>query len=145
MTYYGLNIFEKQVMIKKHKTIANKKVLNATPNEYDGIKFKSKLETYVYKQLKAHNLKADYEPISFELLPAFNFLGKKYRAVTYTPDFVGDNFIIEAKGYPNDAWPLKWKWFCWYLLNHNLAEKYTLYVVHSVKETNQAIEKIKEL
>lgn len=48
---------------KKKKTI-NQKVKNATPNIYDGIEFKSKLETYVYKQLKAHNLKAEYEPIN---------------------------------------------------------------------------------
>lgn len=82
----------------RKKKITNKKVKNATPNIYDGIKFRSQLETYVYKQLKAHNLKAEYEPIKFELIPSFVFCGKKIRAMTYTPDFVGDNFIIEAKG-----------------------------------------------
>ena len=25
--------------------------------------------------------------------------------MTYTPDFVGNNFIIEAKGRPNDVFP----------------------------------------
>ena len=62
----------KQRKTKRKKTI-NQKVKNATPNIYDGIEFKSKLETYVYKQLKAHNLKAEYEPIKFELIPAFTF------------------------------------------------------------------------
>lgn len=91
---------KKRITRKKKE---NKKVRNATENVYDGITFKSKLETYVYKQLKAHNLKAEYEPIKFELIPAFTFCGKKIRAMTYTPDFVGDNFIIEAKGKPNDV------------------------------------------
>ena len=107
----------KQRKTKRKKTI-NQKVKNATPNIYDGIKFKSKLETYVYKQLKAHNLKAE---------------------------FVGDNFIIEAKGKPNDVWPYKWKWFMWYLLNKGLAEKYKLFVVHNHKETDECIRRIQEL
>ena len=89
--------------LKRKKTTENKKVRNATENVYDGITFKSKLETYVYKQLKAHNLKAEYEPIKFELIPSFVFCGEKIRAMTYTPDFVGDYFIIEAKGKPNDV------------------------------------------
>ena len=37
---------------RKRKTSQNKKVKNATPNVYDGIQFKSQLETYVYKQLR---------------------------------------------------------------------------------------------
>lgn len=127
---------------RKRKTSQNKKIKNATPNVYDGIQFKSQLETYVYKQLKAHNLKAEYEPIKFELIPSFTFCGKKIRAMTYTPDFVGDNFIIEAKGRPNDVWPYKWKWFMWSLLNKGLAEKYKLFVVHNHKETDECIRRI---
>ena len=130
---------------RKRKTSQNKKVKNATPNVYDGIQFKSQLETYVYKQLKAHNLKAEYEPIKFELIPSFTFCGKKIRAMTYTPDFVGDNFIIEAKGRPNDVWPYKWKWFMWSLLNKDLADKYKLFVVHNHKETDECIRRIQEL
>lgn len=130
---------------RKSNKKENKKVKNATPNTYNGIQFKSQLETYVYKQLKAHSLKADYEPIKFELIPSFVFCGKKIRAMTYTPDFVGDNFIIEAKGRPNDVWPYKWKWFMWSLLNRGLAEKYKLFVVHNHKETDKCIEDILKL
>ena len=32
--------------------------------------------------------------------------GKKIRAITYTPDFIGDGFIIECKGRPNESLPL---------------------------------------
>ena len=36
--------------MRQKKSIAQKgKVRNATPNEYDGIKFRSKLETYTYR------------------------------------------------------------------------------------------------
>ena len=106
----------KQRKTKRKKT-TNQKVKNATPNIYDGI----------------------------ELIPAFTFCGKKIRAMTYTPDFVGDNFIIEAKGRPNDVWPYKWKWFMWSLLNKGLAEKYKLFVVHNHKETDECIRRIQEL
>lgn len=125
---------------RKKKT--NQKIKNATPNEYDGIKFKSKLETYVYKQLKAHNLFVEYEPIKFILIPSFTFCGKKIRAMTYTPDFVGNNFIIEAKGKPNDVFPYKWKWFMWTLLNRGLAERYKLFIVHNHKEVDNCIQQI---
>ena len=45
----------------RRKKQLNSKVRNATPNEYDGIKFRSKLETYTYKKLKEANIMADYE------------------------------------------------------------------------------------
>lgn len=131
--------------IKRKKVSQNKKVKNATQNVFDGITFRSKLETYTYKQLKAHDLKADYEPFAFELIPAFTFCGKKIRAMTYTPDFVGDNFIIEVKGFPNDVWPYKWKWFMWALLNKGLADKYKLFVVHTQKEVDECVKQIQEL
>lgn len=101
--------------MKRQRKKKEGKVRNATPNEYDGIKFRSKLETYTYKKLKEANIMADYEMHRYELLPAFTFNNKKYRAMTYLPDFVGDNFVIECKGYPNEAWPLREKLFRYYL------------------------------
>lgn len=127
----------------KKKTITNKKVRNATPNEYDGIKFKSKLETYVYKQLKAHNLKAEYEPTKYELLPAFIFKEKKIRPITYTPDFVNDKFIIECKGYPNEKFPLKLKLFYYYLLNNNI-NNINYYIVKNKKDVDNLVKQLKD-
>lgn len=126
----------------------NKKVRNATPNIYDNIKFRSLLETYVYKQLKVNNIKAEYEPNKFVLVPAFTFCGKKFREITLTPDFIGDNFIIEAKGHPNDAFPMKWKMFLYHLLNNEQAKKYInhkLFIVHNHKEVDESIKRIQEL
>lgn len=105
------------------------KVKNATPNIYDGIKFRSKLETYTYKKLKEANIIADYEMHRYELQPAFTYKGEKLRKISYKPDFVGDGFIIECKGHPNDAWPLREKLFKYYLYSNNIDIDF--YVVHT--------------
>lgn len=135
------------MLLKKTKKLKskNKKVKNATPIVIDGIQFKSKLEGYVYTELKKNKLVAEYEPIKFELMPAFQFQSKKLRCMTYTPDFVGKNFIIEAKGRPNDVFPYKWKWFMYYLKNNGLEDKYKLFIVHNHKELDECIRRIQEL
>ena len=129
------------LFVRRKSTKKQGKVKNATPNEYDGIKFRSKLETYTYKKLKEAKIKADYEKHRFELLPAFTFGEKKYRPMTYLPDFVGDGFIIECKGYPNEAWPLREKLFRYYLYSNKLDIDF--YVVHTWKEVDELIKKLK--
>lgn len=129
--------------MKTKKTLQKTKgrIKNATPNEYDGIKFKSKLETYTYKKLKEANIHADYEQHRYELLPAFTFGNKKYRPMTYLPDFVGETFIIECKGFPNEAWPLREKLFNYYLYQHNSDMKF--YIVHTQKQVDELIKELK--
>lgn len=78
----------------------------------------------------------------YELLPAFIFNNKKYRAMTYLPDFVGDNFIIECKGYPNEAWPLREKLFRYYLYSNDIQVDF--YIVHNQKEVDELIKKLKK-
>lgn len=118
------------------------KIRNATPNELDGIKFRSKLETYTYKKLKEANINAEYESHKYELLPAFVFHGEKVRAITYLPDFVGKDFIIECKGFPNDAFPLKEKLFKRLLVD--ISPNCMYYVVHTQKEVNTLVEQLKQ-
>lgn len=113
------------------------KIRNATPNELDGIKFRSKLETYTYKKLKEANINAEYEKHKYELLPAFIFHGEKVRAITYLPDFVGDNFIIECKGFPNDSFPIKAKLFKHLLVD--ILPNHMYYIVHNQKEVDNLI------
>jgi len=127
--------------IRKKKQSKNKKVRNATKKTVDGIDFKSKLEVYCYEQLKSNNIKAEYEKTKFELIPAFTYDNRKVRKMTYTPDFVGKDFVIECKGNPNDAFPLRWKIFKWYLYNNNI--QYNLYLPRSKKQIDETIEKIK--
>ena len=126
--------------VKRKKTTQNKKVQNATPNVYNGIKFRSKLETYTYKKLEQAKINAVYEMHRFGLIPAFTFLGKKIRAMTYLPDFVGDNFIIECKGFSTDTWPLREKLFKYKLFLTN--DNRHFYVVHNQKEVDECINQI---
>ena len=128
---------------KTTNKVVNKKVRNATPTEIDGIKFRSKLEAFTYQQLKHNNIPAGYEPVKFVLIQPFEFKDEKIRAMTYTPDFVGENFIIECKGMPNETFPYKWKWFKWHLKEYHLDKLYKLYLVHNQKEVLSMIEELK--
>ena len=125
------------------KRSQNKKIKNATPIEADGIKFRSKLELYTYKKLKEANIVTEYEQHKYELLPAFVFHGKKIRAMTYVPDFVGKGFIIECKGFANDAFPLRKKLFEFWLSVHEPETQY--HVVRTQKEVDQLVETLKSL
>lgn len=125
------------------KRSQNKKIKNATPIEADGIKFRSKLELYTYKKLKEANIVTEYEQHKYELLPAFVFHGKKIRAMTYLPDFVGKGFIIECKGFANDAFPLRKKLFEFWLSVHEPETQY--HVVRTQKEVDQLVENLKSL
>lgn len=128
-------------MKQKKKAKSKGLVKNATPNIFDGIKFRSKLETYTYKKLKEAKIYAEYEKHKFELLPAFTFHGSKVRAITYLPDFIGKNFIIECKGFSNDAFPLKEKLFKYLLLS--ILPNTVYYVVHTQKQVDELINKLK--
>lgn len=119
----------------------NKKVRNATPTEIDGIKFRSKLEAYTYTLLKKNKINAEYEKHKYELIPAFTYMGEKIRAITYTPDFVGDTFIIECKGFPNETFPIKWKLFK-FILNQKNDQTKHLYIVHSQKEVQSVVDQL---
>lgn len=119
------------------------KVKNVQPNVYEGIRFRSKLETYTYKKLKEANILADYEPTHFMLIPKFEYQGEKVRAMTYLPDFVGKDFIIECKGVIGDAFPLRWKIFKYTLMNSN--SNYKLYLVRNKKQVDELINSLKKL
>jgi hypothetical protein len=127
---------------------------------YDGITFASGLEKYMYKVLKQAEIYAEYESQSFELLPSFNFKNdcierqsngkgdyinrgnKKVLNLKYTPDFIGEDFIIETKGRANDSFPLRWKLFKW--LMTLMCDKRTLYKPQSQRDCDETIRLILE-
>ena len=126
----------------RKRTKKEGKVKNAQPNVYNGIKFRSKLETYTYKKLKEANIEAEYEPIHFELIPKFEYQGEKVRAMTYLPDFVGKDFIIECKGLIGDSFPLRWKIFKYTLMKQN--SNYKLYLVRNQKQVDELVKELKD-
>ena len=134
---------------RKRGPVRAKKVI------YDGIKFQSGLEKYMYIALKKAKIKAKYEGQSYELVPSFSFKnksyerqanskgdykergGKKIRAITYTPDFVGHGFIIECKGRPNESFPIRWKLFKRLVSIH--YPKVTIYKPQNQKECDETV------
>ena len=146
-------------MVRRRKKSANK-IRNATAKVYKGIKFRSKLEVFTYKQLEAAKIKSMYEENTYTLLPGFYPImdsyepskgeyknnTKKVRAITYTPDFVDPDgkWIIEVKGYANDVFPIKWKLFKMYLMENDM-EECTLYLPKNQKQVKETVELIKKL
>lgn len=126
--------------MNKSKKKSQGKVRNATPNIYNGIKFRSKLETYTYKKLKEAGIHVEYESTHFELIPKFEYNGEKVRAMTYLPDFVGKNFIIECKGLVTDSFPLRWKIFKYYLKQEN--KDYKLFLVRNQKQVDEMVNEL---
>ncbi len=86
----------------------------------DGIKFDSKKEAEYYCQLKllkqAGKIK-DYKlQPRYELQPAFEKNGKKYRAITYIADFAiinndGTTEVVDIKGVETQVFKIKKKLF----------------------------------
>jgi len=85
------------------------KIKNATPLEYNGVNYRSKLEAYMAKLLTDNNIQFSYETLIIPLIPTFTFGKEVVRGATYKPDFIVDGHIIECKGYPNDSWGIRCK------------------------------------
>ena len=138
---------------KKNGPVRSKKVT------FDGIKFASGLEKYMYQALKKAKIGALYEGATFELQKGFMFGvdsyerqgngkgtminrgQKKILNIKYTPDFVSPSFIIECKGRANESFPLRWKMFKKYVNDH--LKHVTLYKPQNQKECDEVIKLIK--
>ena len=108
---------------KKRGPVRAKKV------SFDGIDFASGLEKYMYMALKKAKIRSKYEGETFVLLNGFHFENEVYERqsngkgdyvnrgskrilpIKYTPDFIGDDFIIETIGRANESFPMRWKLF----------------------------------
>ena len=144
----------------------NKKVRNATLCEYKGIKFRSKLEVFCYKELLKLKVPIKYEEERIELYPKFSnqvhvfqpnrnkILAEKpckFLPITYTPDFILEwkdkLIVVEAKGRPNDSYPLKKKMFLNYLGEIERVQQTECYFFepHNQRQMLQCIEIIKNL
>ena len=143
--------------------MVNKRIKNATPTEYNGISFKSKLEVSLYKVLEEESFKPMYEPYKFVIwegyIPKIPFYiqdkatkcitedKRKIRDIHYTPDivFLYKDYIIflEVKGIENDIFPYKRKLFRKYLEDKTFNNKKPIYC--EVKTKRSLIEFLKIL
>ena len=137
---------------KKRGPVRAKKVT------YDGIKFQSGLEVYMYKALKEARIVGEYEPTSYTLLNGFDLEGmcfekqangkgeykdrgcKKILPIKYKPDFVGRDFIIECKGRANESFPLRWKLFKAWITRHSPG--IALFKPQNQKDCDETIKQI---
>jgi hypothetical protein len=124
----------------KLKKVSVNKINNAKSQVYDGIQFLSGLEVYCYQQLKEHNIYVEYEPISFVIIEAFTYGNEKIRPMTYKPDFVGEEFIIECKGWMNESFPLRWKMFKYMLYRNKII--YDIYLPRKRTDVDEVIVQI---
>jgi len=139
----------------KRRYSKKKGPVRANKVTFDGIKFASGLEKYMYQVLKNFKIHAVYEGATFELQESFMFDvdsyerqgngkgdminrgQKKIQNIKYTPDFVSDSFIIECKGRANESFPLRWKMFKKHV-KANLSHV-TLYKPQNQKECDQVV------
>lgn len=141
----------------------NKKIINASPLEYDGISFKSKLEKMAYQTLKEQGFPVLYEPKKFIIwegfrpnVPFYNkdastrmlkMDSKKVIDISYTPDLIFEYnnhlIIIEMKGFENNTYPLKKKIFRKWLESNYPNSIY--FEIFTKKQLLQAIDIIKNL
>ena len=143
---------KKKYYKKKKGPVQAKKVT------YDGIKFASGLERYMYMALKKAKIKAKYEGKTYEIIKGFNFKNsciakaangkgdfkergkKKILPIKYTPDFIGKDFIIECKGRANESFPIRWKLFKKYVVK-NYPDT-ILFKPQNQKECDETVELI---
>jgi hypothetical protein len=140
------------------KLTRKKGPVQAKKIKYDGINFASGLERHMYMALNKAKIKAEYEGQSYTLIEAFDFTSECYErqsngkgdftnrgnkrvlSISYTPDFIGEDFIIECKGRANESFPLRWKLFKRYVQEH--MPRYTLYKPQNQNECEQVIQHI---
>ena len=135
---------------KKRGPVQSKKI------SYDGINFASGLEKYMYMALRKAKIKAKYGGETFVLINGFHFENEAYERqanskgefinrgskrilpIKYTPDFIGDDFIIETKGRANESFPIRWKLFKKLMTEQFPA--YTLYKPQNQSECDKVIQ-----
>lgn len=148
----------------------NKKIIGATPLEYDGIQFKSKLEAMCYKTLKERDIDPQYEQRQYTLFEGYfpsvpyytknDFKGKNHKiskiskstaidnrkvlSWVYTPDlyFEHGKYIIhiEVKGFYNDIARYKTKLFRWLLEKQQQDDPEHIYEFWEIHTKKQLLE-----
>tara|TARA_B100000902_G_scaffold57801_1_gene64816 strand:+ start:32914 stop:33369 length:456 start_codon:yes stop_codon:yes gene_type:complete len=148
----------------RRKVKRNKQITRSTKVQYQGLNFASKLEMHMYKLLKQAKIPVEYEGKTFSLVEGFDFTNASYEKtrvkkflhdrgnknvlpIKYTPDFLDiqdpPRFIIECKGNPNEAFPIRWKLFKRYLINNNI--KADLFMPRNQKDCAEVVKIIQEI
>lgn len=118
--------------------------------------YKSLLEHTAATLLTEAGIPFSYETWSIVLSPqmdtkvvSYEKRGKIFKArnskiskISYTPDFVGDNWVMETKGKRTEPFNIRWKLFKKYIKDNNL--NLTLFLPTNKKEVIECIKIIKD-
>ena len=144
-------------MVRKYKR-KKRGPVRAKKVTFDGIKFASGLEKYMYQALKKAKIYAEYEGMTFVVQEGFEFKNESYERqsngkgelvnrgskkvlpIKYTPDFISPSFIIECKGRANESFPMRWKMFKKFVKDN--LKHVTLYKPQNQKECDEVIKLI---
>lgn len=98
---------------------ANRKVINATKTERDGVIFDSRIEQFMHDLLTMHGIRFEFHK-RYELQEGFTYAGEKVRAITYTVDFWLPDLdtAIDTKGVMTQQGAMRIK-----MLKHQFAMK----------------------
>lgn len=130
---------------------------------FKGVNYKSGLERNMAMLLHEAGISFKYEPTKFDVLDKFHFPFKSYErqangkgdmvnrgekkilGIGYTPDFIGDGFIIETKGYANETFPMRWKMFKKMLVDGDFdPDSLVIYKPQKISECEKVVKLIKE-
>jgi hypothetical protein len=130
---------------------------------FKGIEYKSTLERNMAMLLTSAKIPFEYEPTKFTVMEGFKFPfksyerqtngkgdmidrgGKKIQGIHYTPDFIGDGFIIETKGFANETFPMRWKMFKKLLVDDGYdPNTLVIYKPQKISECEEVVRLIKE-
>lgn len=135
-----------------------KKIANASSSEYKGTRYRSKLEASCARLLEGSGMEWGYEVTRQVVWKGFKLdrvraykhakgkgmtpMKPRQADITYTPDFTvripGGLAFIEAKGFPNDRYPMKRKMFL-ERLEEDVSGKWMFFEVNSVEEMRQTL------
>lgn len=149
---------------RRKKGSVKRQITRSKKVKEDGIEFSSKLELYMYRALKKAKIKANYEGKTFTIINGCQFPmssyektakskqlhdrgNKKLLPIKYTPDFIDvqdpPRFIIETKGNPNEAFPMRWKLFKMHLVNEGIETN--LFMPRNQKDCDETIAILKKI
>lgn len=118
----------------------NKKVKNAQQCVYNGIQFRSRMELKFAMLCDANLVPYEYESLKLILMPKFEYMGRKFRDMTYTPDFVIGKHLVEIKGFATSDYMVKRK----IIANHLKDTEYQWHEVKTVKDMNALINQLRK-
>ena len=111
------------------------RVKNVTKVVDDGITFDSKLEHYAYVKMKEGGIVFKIKP-EYILIDSFKYCGEVVRQMKFTPDYLltEHNIILETKGFPNESFPLRLKFFKYKM--HKEKKEIKFVVCKTMKEVD---------